>query len=190
MTVDAIFEAGIQVLLHAGTERFTTTRVAERAGVSVGTLYQYFPNKQALLLALLERHLVHVLDAVEAACGKVRGQSLASMAKALVDSFVDAKMERPEVSLALYPVALDTAGAAIVTRLTQKSQLALCELLASAPESIADLRLTSFVLSTALVGPVQATLAEGAPPAMVAAVRQQLVAMVTGYLEQVATKRS
>jgi hypothetical protein len=45
-TLDAIFEATIQVLLAVGERRLTTTRVAERAGVSVGTMYQYFPHKQ------------------------------------------------------------------------------------------------------------------------------------------------
>ena len=53
VTVDAILSATIQVLLAEGQERLTTTRVAYRAGVSVGTLYQYFPNKQDLLRAVL-----------------------------------------------------------------------------------------------------------------------------------------
>lgn len=48
-SVNAILEATVQVLLEVGKERLTTTRVAHRAGVSVGTLYQYFPNKSALL---------------------------------------------------------------------------------------------------------------------------------------------
>ena len=43
-TVSALCQASIQVLLAVGYRRLTTTRVAERAGVSVGTLYQYFPN--------------------------------------------------------------------------------------------------------------------------------------------------
>ena len=47
VTVEAISEATIQVLLRHGAERLTTTRVAQRAGVSVGTLYQYYPNKQS-----------------------------------------------------------------------------------------------------------------------------------------------
>jgi AcrR family transcriptional regulator len=55
VTVEAIYEATFQVLLAVGgPERLTTTRVAERAGVSVGTLYQYFPNKQSLLFSVLE----------------------------------------------------------------------------------------------------------------------------------------
>lgn len=50
--VAAVLEAAIQVLTQEGAQRFTTTRVAERAGVSVGSLYQYFPNKAAILFRL------------------------------------------------------------------------------------------------------------------------------------------
>lgn len=50
--VGAIVEAAIQVLAKEGAQRFTTARVAEKAGVSVGSLYQYFPNKAAILFRL------------------------------------------------------------------------------------------------------------------------------------------
>jgi AcrR family transcriptional regulator len=50
--VAAVLEAAIQVLAKEGAQRFTTARVAERAGVSVGSLYQYFPNKAAILFRL------------------------------------------------------------------------------------------------------------------------------------------
>src|ERR1700712_1263601 len=50
--VAAVLEAAIQVLAEEGAQRFTTSRVAERAGVSVGSLYQYFPNKAAILFRL------------------------------------------------------------------------------------------------------------------------------------------
>ena len=58
VTVDAILEATIQVLLAEGLARLTTTRVSERAGVSVGTMYQYFPNKQALISWAYENAVV------------------------------------------------------------------------------------------------------------------------------------
>ncbi|MGY4309696.1 AcrR family transcriptional regulator [Bradyrhizobium sp. USDA 4369] len=50
--VAAILEAAVQVLTRDGAQRFTTARVAEKAGVSVGSLYQYFPNKAAILFRL------------------------------------------------------------------------------------------------------------------------------------------
>src|SRR5215471_4701662 len=72
VTVGAISEATIQVLLRQGAHRLTTTRVAERAGVSVGTLYQYYPNKESLLFAVLADHLDRVAAAVDAACRQAR----------------------------------------------------------------------------------------------------------------------
>ncbi|MGO8656945.1 TetR/AcrR family transcriptional regulator, partial [Rhizobium ruizarguesonis] len=50
--VAAILDAAAQVLAREGAQRFTTARVAERAGVSIGSLYQYFPNKAAILFRL------------------------------------------------------------------------------------------------------------------------------------------
>ena len=50
--VEAVLDAAVQVLMREGAQRFTTARVAERAGVSVGSLYRYFPNKAAILFRL------------------------------------------------------------------------------------------------------------------------------------------
>jgi AcrR family transcriptional regulator len=56
-TVEAILEAAAQVFQHHGYAAGTTNRIAERAGVSIGTLYQYFPNKDAIVVALAREHL-------------------------------------------------------------------------------------------------------------------------------------
>jgi AcrR family transcriptional regulator len=58
ITVEAILAAAAQVFESHGYAGGTTNRIAERAGVSVGTLYQYFPSKEALAVALLERHIL------------------------------------------------------------------------------------------------------------------------------------
>src|SRR5581483_6160568 len=63
---DDILDAGVRVLQREGALRFTTPRVAEAAGISVGSLYQYFPNKQALIFAIHSR-------AVEQAWSEVQG---------------------------------------------------------------------------------------------------------------------
>ncbi|MBT2299406.1 TetR/AcrR family transcriptional regulator [Variovorax paradoxus] len=55
-TVEAVLTAGAQVLIELGYEKATTSRMAERAGVSIGSLYQYFPNKESVVAALIERH--------------------------------------------------------------------------------------------------------------------------------------
>jgi AcrR family transcriptional regulator len=61
-TVQAILTAAAHILTEAGYDHFTTNKVAERAGVSIGSLYQYFPNKESLLLALAEHHAREVMQ--------------------------------------------------------------------------------------------------------------------------------
>ena len=61
-TVQAILEAATKLLVQQGYEAATTRRIAEVAGVSVGSLYQYFPSRDAVLTSLLERHLDEVMD--------------------------------------------------------------------------------------------------------------------------------
>lgn len=70
-TVEAIFEATAHVLRQEGEAGFTTNRVAERAGVSIGTLYQYFDSKEAILLALLERTRRRLMRQLDALLAKV-----------------------------------------------------------------------------------------------------------------------
>jgi len=65
-TVDAILAAVEQILEHHGIERLTTNHVAELAGVSIGSLYQYFPNKQSLLGALQDRYAEDTFTRVRA----------------------------------------------------------------------------------------------------------------------------
>lgn len=104
-TVEAIHEAAIQVLLAEGLTRLTTTRVAERAGVSVGTLYQYFPNKEALLFALLQRHFEELASAMEGIGPDDAKQPLSILAEQIADTYVSVKIARPDATAALYRVA-------------------------------------------------------------------------------------
>lgn len=66
-TVDAIIEAGTRVLGRQGWAEFSTNGVAATAGVSIGSLYQYFPNKLSLIEAIRQRHFSEVLDVVRLA---------------------------------------------------------------------------------------------------------------------------
>jgi AcrR family transcriptional regulator len=190
VTVAAIFEATIQVLLSDDTDRLTTTRVAERAGVSVGTLYQYFPNKQSLLFAVLEDHLDLVSAAVEAACEQARGKKLADMVKHVIEAFVDVKMARPDISTALYRIAADVGGPALVKRLSRRSQKALAAMLRTAPDAV--LHQQEFAIQMmfgAMAGATRSVLEAGAAPAMLRKLREHLVLLCQSYVAALAEPR-
>jgi len=65
-TIDTLLESAAQFLERDEDDKLTTNRIAERAGFSIGTLYQYFPNKEAILLALARRASYRLLDEMEA----------------------------------------------------------------------------------------------------------------------------
>ena len=135
VTVETISEATIQVLLSHGAERLTTTRVAARAGVSVGTLYQYYPNKQSLLFAVRENHINSVAAKFEAACESACHKPLAEMMREMVEAYVDAKMERADISVALYRVSANVDGPALIKRVSQRLRRAVEAMLQTAPDA-------------------------------------------------------
>ena len=83
-TVDAVITAAAQVLIEQGYEGATTARVAERAGVSIGSLYQYFPNKEALIAALIERHADEIVTVVQQALDDPAHATLEDGLRALI----------------------------------------------------------------------------------------------------------
>lgn len=187
VTLEVILDATIQVLTKQGLPKLTTARVAERAGVSVGSVYQYYPNKQALLVAVLERHLENVIRSVEAACHACRGLALEQIAQAVVTAYVDAKFKDPDTSRALYAMPSSEGTDAIVARITARGLLAACDVLASC----ADVRyrqpsLVASVWSGALMGPVQMLLTGAIPLDRSAAIRHELTRLSLAYLRAAA----
>lgn len=190
VTVEAISEATIQVLLSHGAERLTTTRVAERAGVSVGTLYQYYPNKQALLFAVLEHHMNRVQAGVEAACESARDMPLEQMIRKMVEAFVDAKMERADVSAALYKVSRELGGRELVKRGGQRLRKAVGEMIQTAPD--VETRPEKFVVDmmlAAMAGVMRSMLEAGPSPVTVRKSREQLVLLCQSYVSAATGKR-
>ena len=100
----AILEAAIQVLSREGVQRFTTTRVAERAGVSVGSIYQYFPNKAAILFRLQSDEWRQTSDML---CRILedRARPPLERLRALVHAFVRSECEEAALRTALHDAA-------------------------------------------------------------------------------------
>jgi AcrR family transcriptional regulator len=181
-TVESIYDATIQVLLKNGAHRLTTVLVAQRAGVSVGTLYQYFPNKQALLFAVLERHLLLVAEAVEDACATNHFQPLEVMVDELVNRYVDAKLEDRDTSIALYRIAAEVGGGLIVERIRKRSQAAITAMLQTAnlPAS-ADVNFMVHIIYLTLAGTLRGHLEGNTPLRMTNKLKEHLVKLVIAY---------
>ena len=182
-SVDAILEATIQVLLRVGKDRLTTTRVALRAGVSVGTLYQYFPNKSALLQAALRRHLDEVIEAVELVCEEQRGKTFREMATALITAFLEAKMTDAKTSVALYSVSSDVDGAKIVQQMSVRIHKAIVQALATAREPLTtDPQLVASVLQGTMAGVSRRMLESAAPEKQFEPLRRELIILACAYV--------
>jgi AcrR family transcriptional regulator len=94
-TVEAIVEAAARILETAGLEGYTTNAVAERAGVSIGSLYQYFPNKDAITLALIAREAALLLQEVEEAATETDWKTALDL---MVGAAVRHQLRRPALA--------------------------------------------------------------------------------------------
>ena len=190
-SVDAILDATTQVLLSAGKERLTTTRVALRAGVSIGTLYQYFPNKSALLQAALKRHLDEVTQAIERVTHEQRGNTLQNMATALITTFLQAKMKDAKTSVALYSVSSDVGGAKMAQRMGLRSNKAIVEMLSTTSEPLTkDPNLVASMLQSAMAGVSRRLLESDAPEKHFDTLHDELIFLVSAYLQAIKTPAS
>lgn len=182
-TVDAIFEATIQVLLGDGLMRLTTTRVARRAGVSVGTLYQYFPNKEALLFAVLERHLALLAGAIEEASHDNPCATKEMIAETVVRAYLQAKMAQAEISPALYRIAMELDARELIELATRRSAKAIEAMLSTTGDGrFANAGLLAQTLTAALYGTVPAFCHRVLSAADGAEAERQLTIMFRSYL--------
>lgn len=182
-TVAAILEGAAQVLEAGGLAAFTTNAVAERAGVSIGTLYQYFADKNALLRALAEREMSTTLAAVAKALrgeletsveGRVR-----AMVRAMVNAFHGRQRARKAVVQAVMAQGMTVEMLApIAAFIAQSGAEAHRGLARLSPEQV-------FVLSRALMGTVRAAVLEEQPFFRSPAFEDELVRLVLSYLSAV-----
>jgi AcrR family transcriptional regulator len=96
-TVNALVEATARILVREGFDAASTNRIAALAGVSVGSLYQYFPSKEALVAAVIERHHREIMQVVRGALAEVASQPLEPAIRKLVAVAIEAHRVDPKL---------------------------------------------------------------------------------------------
>jgi len=182
-TVSTILEGAAQVLEAGGTEAFTTNAVAERAGVSIGTLYQYFADKKEILRALAQRETDATLAAVAKALrGDVEAPldvRVRAVVRAMVHAFRGRQRARKAVVQAVLAQGMTAEMLGPVTSFIAQSS-------AGPRRGIARLSTEqAFVLSRALMGAIRAAVLEEQPFFRSPAFEDELVRMVLAYLAAV-----
>jgi AcrR family transcriptional regulator len=94
-TVDALVEATARILVKEGFDKASTNHIAEVAGVSIGSLYQYFPSKEALVAAVIERHQQEIMQTVRGELAEVLVQPVEKAVRKLVAVAVEAHRVDP-----------------------------------------------------------------------------------------------
>jgi AcrR family transcriptional regulator len=100
-TVDAMLDAVVRLLKRRDASSITTNHIAEAAGVSIGSVYQYFPNKRAIFVALHERHIREVDRVIQCRIRESAGESLDSLVSSLIDGMIELHAADPELSVLL-----------------------------------------------------------------------------------------
>ncbi len=95
--LDAVLDAVVRILKRGGIQAVTTNRVAQAAGVSIGSVYQYFPDKRAIFAALHERHIQEIDRLVETKLMEHSGSSLDTLMRAMIEAMIDAHVPDPEL---------------------------------------------------------------------------------------------
>ena len=99
ITVEAMLDAAIKLLKRAGSTSLTTNRIAETAGVSIGSVYQYFPDKQAIYHALHDRHIAQVDSVMRRRLLECADATLEELIGSMIDGMIEVHGADPELSI-------------------------------------------------------------------------------------------
>ena len=96
-TVDAVLDAVVRILKREGFSAVTTNRIADVAGVSIGSVYQYFPDKRAIFVALHQRHVEQIDQIIKTKLVEHAASSLENLMRAMIEAMIDAHKIDPEL---------------------------------------------------------------------------------------------
>lgn len=159
-TVDALLEATSQVLVLDGYEKASTNKIALKAGVSIGSLYQYFPNKEALVAALIERHYRDMADICRHAMVEVADCSLVQLIRDTIKAMVAIHAVNPKLHMVLQEQLPNVGKLKNLTELHNETREMVRRQLESRRDQIRvqDLAMAAFVVVETVDSLIHATL--------------------------------
>jgi AcrR family transcriptional regulator len=150
-TVDALLEATAQLLEEQGYARLSTNHVARRAGVSIGSLYQYFPNKEALCHALAERHFQRYAARYREQLDRSAQLPVEVQVRHLVRLNFEMARTDPSLAKSLYVELARIGGFDPVQRMREEIEQALAERIRALPGTLRPKQpgMTAFIVTVA-----------------------------------------
>ncbi len=177
-TCSAIFEATAQILEKDGERRLTTNRIAERAGVSIGTLYQYFESKEAILIEMTRAEMeAHQSATIEASKSSSQDEAIRGYVRAMIKGFEG----RPATRKAAIKAWMSVETAQSLKREIHGVQKRL-------PALPKMTKTDAFIISRSLQWVVRSAVLEEFEELYSPEFEDGLVALLTGYIEQIAMR--
>ncbi|MDN5006149.1 TetR/AcrR family transcriptional regulator [Bradyrhizobium sp. GCM10027634] len=185
-TVDALVEATARILVKDGFEKTSTNRIAEVAGVSVGSLYQYFPGKEALVAAVIDRHNEEIMAIVRATLIEVTDMPIEKAVRRLVTVAIEAHRINPKLHRVLAE-QIPRAGKLDVEAFNREVHTLMRAYLDSRRKEMRriDLDIATFICVSAIEAVAHNTVlnqAETLPNKVVRTLVDETTRMVVGYL--------
>jgi AcrR family transcriptional regulator len=182
--VESILAAAARVFVREGFARATTNRIAAAAGISVGSLYQYFPGKDAIAVALLRRHRARVVETVAGHLADIEEASLEVRVRELFRALLEAQGLDPGLHRVLIEHVLRTSARAEMIGFEDLLENVVVEKLRDAREDIraSDLELAAFVLVRTVMAITHAAVVDRPDYARDPRLVSEVTRMIVGYL--------
>jgi AcrR family transcriptional regulator len=183
-TVDAILDATARVLCSTGYDRASTNRIALAAGVSVGSLYQYFPSKEALVAALVERHVEQMTSLVKRKLAEVATAPIPEAVPSIIHAMFDAHAVDPKLHKVLIEQVPRVGRLEKLMSVEREVELLVATFLEARRGEIRRARVetAAFVLVSVVEAVTHAAVLAELPPSRCAHVADELKDMVLRYL--------
>lgn len=179
--VATLLEAATRVFVKEGYAKATTNRIAAAAGVSVGSLYQYFPGKDAIAVELLRRYRDGLVELVAARLAPVTKETFASVVRDLIGELLRAEGINPALHRVLIEQVLRTSARREMLGFEERLEAVLADAMRRADVALEDAELSSFLLVRVVLSVVQSVVVDR-PRFKTATMADELTHLVIGYV--------